>query len=249
MRVAPRGSRRHARGSGRSKRWWMRSAPAGKKRVTTTDEMRIDLLVAVGLNGARHKSLVVGRLAVVVRRHVALARQTLSRSRDSSGRLAMVMRHALGGQIALVHTLGAVLARRAVVLVDLYTCLAGARSDGDGIAGKHRRGEDERAAYTFGLALPAADTGAAGPQRGAAHYVRHGYGGQYKTTGCCKEDKKQKGRTARTLGSRRMCVRPGRWLEEEEEEWEGGGRRRSRCRDFRSAEGNLLCEFPEEWSF
>jgi hypothetical protein len=27
-----------------------------------------------------------------------------------------------------------------------------------------------------------------------------------------------------------------------------GERGKDRCRDFRSAEGNLLCEFPEEWS-
>ena len=64
----------------------------------------------------------------------------------TSRRLAVMMSHALGGQIALVHALCAVLAGRATVVVD-----------------------------ALGLALAAADTGATGPKGGRANDAgRHG---------------------------------------------------------------------------
>lgn len=64
------------------------------------------------------------------------------RARVTGWALAVMMGHALRGEIALVHSLGAVLARRAPVLVD-----------------------------ALGLALAAAHTGAAGPEGGRAHHA------------------------------------------------------------------------------
>jgi hypothetical protein len=60
--------------------------------------------------------------------------------------VAVMMSHALRGQIALVHALGAVLARSAAIVVD-----------------------------ALGLALAAADTRATGPEGGRANHAgRHG---------------------------------------------------------------------------
>lgn len=107
-------------------------------------------------------------------RNASLARQALARSRNSCGRLTMMMSHALGGQIAVVHALCAVFARSAAVLVD-----------------------------ALGLALPAADAGAAGPQGRAADDGRHGEG-----------KKSNVARQMKILGGIRRCSGDrsgGRW--------------------------------------
>lgn len=82
------------------------------------------------------------RIAGRDRGRQALAGRAMS-SGMASRRLAVVMGHGLGGQIAFVHALGAVLAWRAAVLVD-----------------------------ALGLALAAAHTGAAGSEGGGPHNTR-----------------------------------------------------------------------------
>lgn len=106
-----------------------------------------NLLFSGGCDVPRHGRR--GRcLAVASRRHGPLGRQRLANPLvGAGGRHAMAaMAHRLGGQVALVHALCAVLARRPAVLVD-----------------------------ALGLALPAADAGAAGTERRRSHDRRHGW--------------------------------------------------------------------------
>lgn len=161
-----------------------------------------NLLFSGGCDVPRHGRR--GRcLAVASRRHGPLGRQRLANPLvGAGGRHAMAaMAHRLGGQVALVHALCAVLARRPAVLVD-----------------------------ALGLALPAADAGAAGTERRRSHDRRHGWCrclclclGRRETV-----PKKEReacagriGRLRRAPKQERRC-RAGRGEEEEEE----GGRER-----------------------
>lgn len=104
-----------------------------------------NLLLARSLETARYDRSGGCWLPVARGNYSAVAWQRFPRTRYPRRRLSMKVGVGLGGQIALVHALGAVLARRATIIVD-----------------------------TLRLALATAHAGTAGSQRCATGNRRHG---------------------------------------------------------------------------